>query len=47
MSIGFELEHISEPIQTAVFKKALNVLEQGEFIDLILLSFQKAAERKQ
>lgn len=44
--VGFEIEHLSEPIQTAVFKKALSVLQQGEFIDLILKSFQKAADKK-
>ncbi len=42
-SLGFEIEHLTEPIQTAVFSKAFELLEKGDFVDMLLSCFRKTA----
>jgi hypothetical protein len=42
-TLGFEIENLTEPIQTAVFSKAFELLEKGDFVDMLLGCFRKTA----
>ena len=45
-SADFEIDKLSEPIQTAVLKRALKIIQSGEFLDLVLQCLSKTAQMK-